>query len=87
MNARHLKSKVTEKSSDDACTKVDQTFEVDGWYADLGKDVASCASSMAPPVRQGQGCQDAVVEHHSGSGSPDIRWCSTLPCTIPTAAP
>ena len=70
LNARHLKTKVTEKSSDDACTKVDQTFEVDGWYADLGKDVASCASSMAPPVRQSQGCQDAVVEHHSGSGKP-----------------
>jgi hypothetical protein len=70
LNARHLKTKVTEKSSDDACSKVDQTFEVDGWYADLGKDVASCASSMAPPVRQSQGCQDAVVEHHSGSGKP-----------------
>jgi hypothetical protein len=70
LNARHLKTKVIEKSSDDACTKVDQTFEVDGWYADLGKDVASCASSMAPPVRQGQGCQDAIVEHHSGSGKP-----------------
>jgi hypothetical protein len=70
LNARHLKTKVVEKSSDDACTKVDQTFEVDGWYADLGKENASCGASMAPPVRQGQGCQDAVVEHHSGSGKP-----------------
>ncbi len=70
LNARHLKIKVTQKSSDDACTKVDQTFEVDGWYADLGKDVASCAASVAPPVRQSQGCQDAVVEHHSGTGKP-----------------
>lgn len=70
LNARHLKTKVTEKSSDDACTKVDQTFEVDGWYADLGKENASCTASMAPPVRQGQGCQDAIVEHHSGSGKP-----------------
>jgi hypothetical protein len=69
LNARHLKSKIVEKSSDDACTKVDQAFEVDGWYADLGKDVASC-TSMAPPVRQSQGCQDAIVEHHSGSGKP-----------------
>jgi hypothetical protein len=69
LNARHLKLKIVEKSSDDACTKVDQTFDVDGWYADLGKDVASC-TSMAPPVRQSQGCQDAVVEHHSGSGKP-----------------
>jgi hypothetical protein len=70
LNARHLKTKVTEKSSDDACSKVDQTFEVDGWYADLGKENASCGASMAPPVRQGEGCQDAVVEHHSGSGKP-----------------
>jgi hypothetical protein len=68
-NARHLKTKVVEKSSDDACTKVNQTFEVDGWYADLGKDVAGCVS-MAPPVRQSQGCQDAIVEHHSGTGKP-----------------
>ena len=70
LNARHLKTKVVEKSSDDACSKVDQTFEVDGWYADLGKENASCGASMAPPVRQGQGCQDAIVEHHSGSGKP-----------------
>ena len=33
--ARHLKAKVVEKSSEDACSKVDQTFEMDGWYADL----------------------------------------------------
>src|SRR5262249_513038 len=69
LNARHLKSKIVEKASDDACSKFDQTFEVDGWYADLGKDVATC-TSMAPPVRQSQGCQDAIVEHHSGSGKP-----------------
>jgi len=70
LNARHLKTKVVEKSSDDACSKVDQTFEVDGWYTDFGKDTASCAASMAPPVRQSQGCQDAIVERHSGSGKP-----------------
>jgi hypothetical protein len=67
--ARHLKSKVVEESSADACSKVHQTFEVDGWYADLGKETAGC-TSMAPPVRQNQGCQDAIVEHHSGSGKP-----------------
>jgi hypothetical protein len=69
--ARHLKAKVVEKSSADACSKVDQSFEMDGWYADIGsKEQASCGASMAPPVRQGQGCQDAIVEHHSGSGKP-----------------
>ncbi len=70
-NARHLKAKVVEKSSENACSKVDQTFEMDGWYADVsGKEAGSCANSMAPPVRQSQGCQDAIVEHHSGSGKP-----------------
>ncbi|HMK21561.1 MAG TPA: hypothetical protein VK466_04460, partial [Terriglobales bacterium] len=69
LTARHLKTKVTEKSSADACSKIDQSFEVDGWYADLGKEQAGC-TSMAPPVHQSQGCQDAVVERHSGSGKP-----------------
>ncbi|MGC2198184.1 MAG: hypothetical protein WA628_26170, partial [Terriglobales bacterium] len=68
--ARHLKAKVVETSSADACSKVNQTFEMDGWYADVGKEQSSCTSSMAPPVRQSQGCQDAIVEHHSGSGKP-----------------
>jgi hypothetical protein len=70
MTARHLKVKVSEQSSADACSKVNQTFEVDGWYADLGKEQAGCTTSMAPPVRQSQGCQDAIVEHHSGTGKP-----------------
>ncbi len=70
-NARHLKAKVVETSSADACSKVNQTFETDGWYADIGtKEAATCGISMAPPVRQGEGCQDAIVEHHAGSGKP-----------------
>jgi hypothetical protein len=69
--ARHLKAKVVETSSADACSKVNQTFEMDGWYADIGsKEQSSCAASIAPPVRQNQGCQDAIVEHHSGGGKP-----------------
>ena len=69
--ARHLKAKVVETSSADACSKVNQTFETDGWYADIAtKELAGCGVSMAPPVRQGEGCQDAIVEHHSGSGKP-----------------
>jgi hypothetical protein len=69
--ARHLKAKVVETSSADACSKVNQTFEMDGCYADIGsKEQSSCGTSMAPPVRQSQGCQDTIVEHHSGSGKP-----------------
>ena len=67
--ARHLKLKVTEQSSPEACSKVNQSFEVDGWYADLGTGIAGC-TSIAPPVHQNQGCQDTVVEHHSGSAKP-----------------
>ena len=66
--ARHLKAKIVETSSADACSKVNQTFETDGWYADVSKEASACTTSMAPPVRQNQGCQDAIVEHHSGSG-------------------
>lgn len=68
--ARHLKTKVVETSSAEACSKVNQTFETDGWYVDIGKEVSGCAISMAPPVRQNEGCQDALVEHHTGSGKP-----------------
>ena len=67
--ARHLKTKVVEQASVDSCSKLNQTFEVDGWYADLGKELAGC-TSMAPPVHQAQGCQDSIVEHHSGAGKP-----------------
>ncbi len=67
--ARHLKLKVTEQSSPEACSKVNQSFEVDGWYADLGAGIASC-TSVAPPVHQNQGCQDTVIEHHSGTAKP-----------------
>jgi hypothetical protein len=67
--AWHLKSKVVEESSADACSKLHHTFEVDGWYADVGKELAGC-TSMAPPVHQTQGCQDSIVEQHSGAGKP-----------------
>jgi hypothetical protein len=65
--ARHLKTKVTQESSQNACSPVHQNFDIDGWYADVGKEVAGC-TQVAPPVQQGQRCQDAIVEHHSGSG-------------------
>ena len=65
--ARHLKVKVTQESSQNACTQVHQSFEIDGWYADVSKELAGC-NQLAPPVHPAQGCQDAIVEHHSGSG-------------------
>jgi len=67
--ARHLKSAVTVEPSPNACSKTSQKFEVDGWYADLGKDQSSC-SSFTPPVQMTEGCQDKVIKRHTGAGKP-----------------
>ncbi len=65
--ARHLKGKIVQESSQDACTKVSQSFEIDGWFADLPKTQAGC-STVAPPVPQSSGCHDTVVAKKVGSG-------------------
>jgi hypothetical protein len=65
--ARHLKATIAQEPSADACTKQAQTFEIDGWYADVDKDLGSCAAFNAP-VRQASGCTDKVVARHRGSG-------------------
>jgi hypothetical protein len=67
--ARHLKATVSQEPSADACTKQAQTFEMDGWYADVAKDLGSCAAFNAP-VRQASGCTDKLVARHRGSGKP-----------------
>jgi hypothetical protein len=67
--ARHLKAKVTQEPSADACTQVRQSFEIDGWFADLAKEQASCAT-IAPPVQPGSGCHDKVISRFVGSGKP-----------------
>jgi hypothetical protein len=65
--ARHLKGKIEQQSSDDACTKVHQTFTIDGWFADVSKAQASC-SALGPAVQEGTGCHDVVISRHVGSG-------------------
>lgn len=80
--ARHLKSKVVQESSASACTQVHQSLEIDGWYADLGKESAAC-SAIAPPVPQSQGCNDQIVEHHSGSSKQGYPLSQTI--TVPGA--
>lgn len=65
--ARHIKAKVVQEPSQDACTQVRQSFDIDGWFADISKEQASCAT-VAPPVQQGTGCHDTVVAHRVGSG-------------------
>lgn len=65
--ARHLKAKVLQEPSQDACTQVRQSFDIDGWFADISKEQAACAT-IAPPVQQGSGCHDALIARRVGSG-------------------
>jgi hypothetical protein len=67
--ARHLKATVSEQSSQNACTQVNQQYELDGWYADVNKEMSAC-QQVLPPVRQAQGCNDPVIRKRSGSAKP-----------------
>jgi hypothetical protein len=67
--ARHLRTKVTVQSSQNACSQQNQSYEVDGWYADIAKDMAACQQFL-PPVRQSEGCSDRVIRKHTGSAKP-----------------
>lgn len=79
--ARHLKAKVVQEPSQDACTKVRQVFQIDGWFADISKEQAGCMS-FAPPVQQGTGCHDRVIERRVGSGKPGYPLQESI--TMPT---
>lgn len=65
-SARHLKAKVAVQPSPKACSQQSQEYEVDGWYADIAKEISSCQQSL-PPVRLSAGCTDRVIHKHSGS--------------------
>ena len=79
--ARHLKAKVTQEPSADACTQVRQSFDVDGWFADIGKEQSACAS-IAPPVQQGNGCSDKVISRRLGTGKLGYPLQETI--TVPS---
>src|SRR5262249_29878789 len=68
--ARHLKAKVTVQSSQNACSQINQSYEIDGWYADISKDLATACQQFLPPVRQNDGCSDLVIRKRSGSAKP-----------------
>src|SRR5438552_3274591 len=76
--ARHLKAKVEVKSSDNACTQVNQQYELDGWYADVSKDMAAACQQFLPPVRQNDGCSDRVIRKRSGSAKPGYPLTETV---------
>ena len=79
--ARHLKARVVQEPSADACTQVRQQFDIDGWFADVSKEQAACAS-LAPPVQQGTGCSDRVIAKRVGSGKAGYPLQENI--TIPT---
>lgn len=79
--ARHLKAKVTQEPSADACTQVRQSFNVDGWFADIGKEQSACAA-IAPPVQQGNGCSDKVISRRLGTGKLGYPLQETI--TVPS---
>ena len=83
--ARHLKIKVTEESSEKACSQLHQSFDIDGWYADVSKELTGC-TLYVPAVQQTQGCQDEIVEHHTGSGKPGYPLSQTLTMPSPDGA-
>ena len=68
--ARHLKVKVSVQSSQNACSQINQSYEIDGWYADISKDLATACQQFLPPVRQNDGCSDLVIRKRSGSAKP-----------------
>ena len=67
--ARHLKAKVVQEPSANACTQVRQQLEIDGWFADISKEQNVCAA-LAPAVQQADGCSDRVIAKRLGSGKP-----------------
>lgn len=79
--ARHLKAKVVQEPSKDACTQVRQTFEIDGWFADISKERSAC-EAFAPPVQQGNGCHDTIISRRIGSGRPGYPLQENI--TLPT---
>lgn len=76
-SARHLTMKVSVQPSKNACSQQSQDFEVDGWYADVAKEISSCQQYL-PPVRQNEGCSDRVIHKVSGSGKPGYPLTQTV---------
>jgi hypothetical protein len=80
--ARHLKAKVVQEPSPDACTQARQTFDIDGWFADISKEQSACAT-FAPPIQPGNGCNDRIITKRVGSGKPGYPLQENI--TIPNA--
>ncbi len=75
--ARHLKTTVVVESSQNACSPVNQKYDIDGWYADLSKEPLSCSQSL-PPIKLAPNCADSIVVHHKGTAKPGYPLHETI---------
>ncbi len=75
--ARHLKTVVVVESSPNACSPINQKYDIDGWYADLAKEQVSCSQSL-PPVKVAANCNDRIVVRHKGTAKPGYPLRETI---------
>jgi hypothetical protein len=64
--AKHLKTTVVATPSENACNKIPQKYEMDGWYVDM-KDAASCQQFSPDTEKVAQGCRDRLILKQTGS--------------------
>jgi hypothetical protein len=76
--ARHLKAKITVQSSKNACSHINQSLDLDGWYTDISKEQASACEPSLRSVPQGEGCNDPVIRRRIGSGKPGYPLAETV---------
>jgi hypothetical protein len=69
--AKHLKTTVVAQSSENACNKTKQKYEIDGWYVDI-KEAASCQTFSPYTSSDVQGCHDRVVLKQTGNAKPGL---------------
>jgi hypothetical protein len=75
--ARRLKTTVLVESSPNSCSKINQKFAINGWYADIAKEQSSCGQSL-PPVHQEETCSDRVIVHHKGTAKAGYPLVETI---------
>ena len=76
--ARHLKSKVSVQSSPGACSQVTQSYELDGWYADLSKEQSATCGQFLPPSVRWRAAATGLSASVSGSGKPGYPLTENL---------
>jgi len=84
--ARHLKTTVVAASSPNACSPVNQKYQIDGWYIDL-KDRAACKGFVPPVHSDAANCTDKVVTRQVGTAKPGFPINETITISNPDGPP